>query len=223
MWDNLSQAWKTCFEQAWLSYCSGSFPIGAAITDENGKVISAGRNKVYEKSQEPGQIYSNKIAHAEINSILKIDNLETNRNRKKYSIFSTMEPCALCFGAIVMSSIKTIHYAAGDGLAGATNLVNGNDYITGKSISVHGPHKELEIVQLVLKTDFVLRRGHDIDRIITPWKRDCPKGVEIGERWFSDEKLQEAKRKGRPFKDVFNEIMEEARQIFKRSPSAFTA
>ncbi|MGD7023574.1 nucleoside deaminase [Rossellomorea vietnamensis] len=215
MWDNLSQAWKTCFEQAWLSYCSGSFPIGAVITDENGKVISAGRNKVYEKSQEPGQICSNKIAHAEINAILKIDNLETNRNRKKYSIFSTMEPCALCFGAIVMSSIKTIHYAAGDGLAGATNLVNGNNYITGKSISVHGPHKELEIVQLVLKTDFVLRRGHDIERIIT-WRMDCPSGVELGERWFNNGTLQNAKQNGKPFGEIFEEIMEETRRAVKK-------
>ncbi|WP_113930280.1 nucleoside deaminase [Bacillus sp. P14.5] len=215
MWVNLSHAWKECFEQAWISYCNGSFPIGAAITDENGRVISAGRNKVYEKSQENGQVCNNKIAHAEINAILKIDNLETNQNRKRYSIYSTMEPCALCFGAIVMSSIKNIHYAAGDGLAGATNLVNGNDYITGKSISVHGPHKELEIAQLVLKTDFVLRRGHDVERIITPWRMDCPIGVELGERWFSNGTLQTAKQDGKPFGEIFEDIKKEARRTLK--------
>lgn len=186
MWNSLSSAWKECFEQAWNSYCNSSFPIGAAITDENGDVISVGRNKVYEKATEEGQVCNNKIAHAEINAILKINNLETNTNRKKYSIYSTMEPCALCFGAIVMSSIKNIHFAAGDGLAGATNLINGNDYIAGKNILVNGPFKDLEIVQLVLKTDFVLRRGHDTERILTPWRIDCPTGVTIGEEWFKN-------------------------------------
>jgi tRNA(adenine34) deaminase len=211
MWSSLSEAWKECFEQAWISYCNGSFPIGAAITDENGAVISTGRNKVYEQIHEEGQVCSNKIAHAEINAILKIDNLETNKNRKKYSIYSTMEPCALCFGAIVMSSIKNIHFAAGDRLAGATNLIEGNDYIAGKQMKVTGPLKELEIVQLVLKTDFVLRRGHDTDRILTPWRMDCPTGVTIGEEWFRKNKLEEAKNSGKPFGDIFNDIVNEAK------------
>jgi tRNA(adenine34) deaminase len=211
MWNSLSKAWKECFEQAWISYCNGSFPIGAAITDENGAVISTGRNKVYEQIHEEGQVCSNKIAHAEINAILKIDNLETNKNRKKYSIYSTMEPCALCFGAIVMSSIKNIHFAAGDRLAGATNLIEGNDYIAGKQMKVTGPLKELEIVQLVLKTNFVLRRGHDTDRILTPWRMDCPTGVTIGEEWFRKNKLEEAVNSGKPFGDIFNDIVNEAK------------
>ncbi|RIW28262.1 nucleoside deaminase [Bacillus salacetis] len=211
MWESLPEQWKKCFEEAWTAYCSGSFPIGAAITDENGEVISTGRNKVYEKNYEEGQVCSNKIAHAEINAILKIDNLETNKNRKKYSIYSTMEPCALCFGAIVMSGIKNIHFAAGDGLAGATNLIKANDYIAGKKMAVNGPITDMEIVQLVLKTDFVLRRGHDTERIIAPWKRNCPIGVAIGENWFAKRKLQEAKHTGKPFGDIFDELIIEAR------------
>lgn len=210
MWNSLACAWKECFSQAWISYCNGSFPIGAAITDETGTVISIGRNKVYEKEHEESQVCNNKIAHAEINAILKIDNLETNANRKKYSIYSTMEPCPLCFGAIVMSSIKKIHFAAGDGLAGGTNLIRGNDYISGKAIEENGPHKELEIVQIVLKTDFILRRGHDIERIISPWRADCPVGVTIGEEWFLQNKLQDAKDKQIPFSEVFDEIVKKA-------------
>ncbi|WP_409253000.1 nucleoside deaminase [Bacillus sp. SCS-153A] len=213
MWNSLPRAWKKCFEQAWISYCSGSFPIGAAITDENGEVIATGRNKVYEQAHEERQVCDNKIAHAEINAILQINNLETNTNRKKYSIYSTMEPCALCFGAIVMSSIKNIHFAAGDGLAGATNLIKGNDYISGKNIHVTGPIKELEIVQLVLKTDFILRRGHDTERIITPWRVDCPEGVRIGEEWYKNGTLQHAKESGKSFGEIFDEILEEAAKM----------
>jgi tRNA(adenine34) deaminase len=211
MWNRLSEAWKECFEQAWVSYRNGSFPIGSVITDENGEVISTGRNKVYETAHEYGQVCNNKIAHAEINAILKIDNLETNKNRKKYSIYSTMEPCALCFGAIVMSSIKNIHFAAGDRLAGATNLVEGNDYIAGKKINVSGPHKELEIVQLALKTDFVLRRGHDIERILTPWKLACPIGVSIGEELYRQDQLQTAKVEGKSFGEIYDEILNKSR------------
>jgi tRNA(adenine34) deaminase len=213
MWASLPDPWKKCFEEAWAAYCSGSFPIGAAITDENGEVISTGRNKVYEKTYEEGQVCNNKIAHAEINAILKIDNLETNKQRKKYSIYSTMEPCALCFGAIVMSGIKSIYFAAGDGLAGATNLVIGNDYISGKNIEVSGPITEMEIVQLVLKTDFVLRRGHDTERILAPWRKDCPIGVAIGEEWLAKDRLQSAKRIKRPFEEIYDELVRQAKVI----------
>ncbi|WP_456272240.1 hypothetical protein [Bacillus sp. AK031] len=55
MWNNLSKPWQDCFEQAWKPYCRGSFPIGAAITDENGIVISTGRNKLQARTVRRSQ------------------------------------------------------------------------------------------------------------------------------------------------------------------------
>ncbi|MTI65499.1 MAG: nucleoside deaminase [Firmicutes bacterium] len=142
----MTRPWKEAFRQAWLSYCGGSFPIGAVIVDRKGSIISKGRNKVYESECISEEICNNKIAHAEINAILKINNLESNNDRKDYILYSTMEPCPLCFGAIVMSGIRKIKYAARDNIAGSTDLNSGNDFIKEKSIEVLGPFSKLEII-----------------------------------------------------------------------------
>lgn len=209
MWQTLSDLWKECFYQAWLSYCNGSFPIGAVIVDEDGNIISKGRNTVYETEAMPNEICNNKIAHAEINAILKINNLETNVTRKEYELYSTMEPCPLCFGAIVMSGIRNIHYAARDKVVGATNLKDGNAYLQRKNINISGPHTELEIVQFVLKTDFVLRRGHDVDRLLQTWKQDCPVGIAIGRKWYESNKLLQAKQEKTDISVIVDEILSE--------------
>lgn len=209
MWHTLSEPWKECFTQAWLSYCTGSFPLGAAVVDGNGTIISKGRNTVYEMEAMPNEICNNKIAHAEINAILQINNLETNAMRKEYELYSTMEPCPLCFGAIVMSGIRNIHYAARDKVVGATNLKDGNAYLQRKNMKVFGPHKELEIVQFVLKTDFVLRRGHDVGRLLQTWEYDCPIGIVIGRKWYESNKLVQAKQEKKDISMLIDEIISE--------------
>lgn len=215
MWNTLSKPWKECFNQAWLSYCNGSFPIGAVIVDESGNIISKGRNTVYEMEALPNEICNNKIAHAEINAILKINNLETNASRKEYELYSTMEPCPLCFGAIVMSGITNIHYAARDKVVGATNLKDANTYLQGKNMKVSGPYKELEIVQFVLKTDFVLRRGHAVDRLLQTWEQDCPVGITIGRKWYELNKLVQAKQEKTDISIIIDEIISEVEVLKK--------
>jgi tRNA(adenine34) deaminase len=210
MWESLSEPWRESFNQAWKSYSKGSFPIGAVIYDESGMFVSKGRNKVYESEPQTGQICENKIAHAEINAILRMDNFETNPYIKTYTLYSTMEPCPLCFGAIVMSSIRHVKYAAKDGVAGSTDLIIGNDYIRSKNMKIDGPHRDLEIVQFVLKTDFTIRRGYAVDRLLTAWEKDCPLGVNIGRKWYEQNKLQDALTLNKSFGSIFDEILQEA-------------
>ncbi|RLQ93345.1 nucleoside deaminase [Falsibacillus albus] len=209
MWSSLHTHWQSCFEEAWESYCKGSFPIGAVITDENGIIISKGRNKVYENAGVGREIYANKIAHAEVNAILKIDNRETNINRKEYTLYSTMEPCPMCFGAAVMSGLRRVVYAAKDGMAGCTDLKDANPYLESKAMVVTGPFKELEIVQIVLKTVFVLNRGHLVQELLESWRKDCPMGVEIGEKWFEDGVLEQVQLEQKGFGAIFNRILTE--------------
>ncbi|KAA0550017.1 nucleoside deaminase [Bacillus sp. BGMRC 2118] len=210
MWKDLTEPWRECLKQAWKSYKKGTFPIGAVITNESGTVIASGRNKVYENKTIQGQICSNKIAHAEINAILKINNLETNTETKNYTIYSTMEPCPLCFGAIVMSGIRTVNFGARDQVAGGTNLVNGNEYIASKSMKIEGPFLDIELFQFVLKTDFTIRRGHHVERLLNSWENDCPIGVAIGRDCYETNKLQEAVKLEAPIEVIYDELMQEA-------------
>lgn len=208
MWADLSKPWQESFKQAWSSYCKGSFPIGAVVVDKKDQIIAKGRNKVYEKEIEFGQISNNKIAHAEINAILML-NTHDRDEVKNYTLYSTMEPCPLCFGATIMSGIKEIKFAARDRVAGATGLNQGNDYIASKALNIEGPDLELEFVQIVLKTDFILRRGLFVERLLNAWKLDCPHGIDLGLHWFKENKFCQAKNEGKDFAIVADEILKD--------------
>jgi tRNA(adenine34) deaminase len=109
--------WLFCFEEAWEAYCQGSIPIGAVITDAQGRVIAKGRNRFFEKEAEAGNICWNRLAHAEINAMLKVSSHE-HPELKSYTLYTTVEPCVQCFGALYMSNIGNLKYAAKDKIAG---------------------------------------------------------------------------------------------------------
>ena len=44
MWKDLTREWQMTFELTWEAFKRGSIPIGAMIFDEDGNILSAGRN-----------------------------------------------------------------------------------------------------------------------------------------------------------------------------------
>lgn len=206
MWEQISRPWQVCFEQAWESYCNGSIPIGAVLVDNEENIIYCGRNRVNEKTGLGKQISYNKLAHAEMNTLLQI-NIDEHPNIRKYTLYTTMEPCPLCFGAIVMSNIRKLKYAARDRVGGGTNLNNANEFISGKSIVISGPETSLEEIQIVIKTDFVLRAwGEHAESLLQAWYKDCPRGVTLGRNLFKESRLEHEKDKGTHISVIFNEI-----------------
>ena len=114
---SLDEAWRLSFEQAWRSWCSGTIPIGAAVTDAGGAVVSTGRNRVFNADAPPGQVAGSWLAHAEVNALLQ---LPPESSRDGYTVTSTAEPCLLCAGALIMSlrGRIVVRYASADPLAG---------------------------------------------------------------------------------------------------------
>lgn len=92
----------------------GEVPVGAVIVRDD-KVIATGYNK-----RETGK---NALYHAEIRAI--------NRACKKLggwrltgcSLYVTLEPCAMCGGAIINSRIETVYIGTKDPKAGAMGSV----------------------------------------------------------------------------------------------------
>lgn len=103
MWEEISKPWRACFEEAWEAYCNGSIPIGSVIVSGDGEIISRGRNMIGENINELRRLSGSKIAHAEMNAIYS-----SKQGIMNATIYSTMEPCVMCFGAIVMNGIKEI-------------------------------------------------------------------------------------------------------------------
>ena len=94
MWENLSLLWQACLEQAWEAYCDDCYPIGAVVTDENGKILTRGRNRIYENRPRHGRERGNELAHAEVEALRALDIPAIDLH--SCILFTTTEPCPMC-------------------------------------------------------------------------------------------------------------------------------
>lgn len=106
-------------ELAWEALGAGAVPVGAVVTDAAGSIISCGRSRRFERDAPPGQLAGSKIAHAEVNALAQ---LPGEGDYADYEIFTTVEPCALCMGAALMTGIGRVWYAFEDPYGGAGNI-----------------------------------------------------------------------------------------------------
>jgi tRNA(adenine34) deaminase len=88
----------------------GEVPIGAVLIRENA-VIGRGRNQV-ESLQDP-------TAHAEMIAITSSAETLKSRRLIDTTLYVTLEPCAMCAGAIVLARIGRVVFGAWDPKAGA--------------------------------------------------------------------------------------------------------
>jgi len=93
----------------------GNLPIGALLLI-NGKVIDTNRNNQINNSDYYSHAESLLIGkHA---SKIK----EASKGEEKIELFTTLEPCLMCFGTAVHNRINRIVYACPDPLAGVTSI-----------------------------------------------------------------------------------------------------
>lgn len=107
---------KEAIKRAKAAYKDLETPIGAVIV-KDGKVISTGRN-FREKRK-------NALCHAEIVAINRACKKLGSWRLVDCDLYVTLEPCAMCAGAIINARIKRVIYGASDGKAGSFgSLVN---------------------------------------------------------------------------------------------------
>ena len=95
------------------SVASNDVPVGALIIDPSGKIIATGVNEREAKSDP--------TAHAEIVAMRKA---ATNGWRlDNHTLVVTLEPCAMCAGAIAQARISIVIFGAWDEKAGAAGSV----------------------------------------------------------------------------------------------------
>jgi tRNA(Arg) A34 adenosine deaminase TadA len=109
----LPEIWRLPFELAWEAFRAGSRPVGAALMNADGEVVASGRNRSQETVAPPGQLAGAAIAHAEINVLAQ---LSSRRRYEDHLLFTTLEPCLLCSGALLHAHVGTVVYAASDPL-----------------------------------------------------------------------------------------------------------
>jgi tRNA(adenine34) deaminase len=92
----------------------GDVPIGAVVVLA-GEVIAAGRNE-RELRQDP-------TAHAEVLALREAATAVGSWRVLEATLYVTLEPCAMCAGAIVLARVPRVVYGASDPKAGAAGSV----------------------------------------------------------------------------------------------------
>ena len=109
-----NQFMQLAIKQAEIALQINEVPVGAVIIDENYQVLAKTHNLTKQ----------NVCYHAEFLAIQQA--LTTRKFLDKCSLYISLEPCFMCFGAILLSRVSKIFYALADQKYGAisNNLLN---------------------------------------------------------------------------------------------------
>ena len=103
---------REALEEAKAAAADGEVPIGAVVV-LNGTVISRGRNRSI-RDCDP-------TAHAEIVALRRAAEAIGNYRLVGATVYTTVEPCAMCAGALVWARVARLVYGAPDPKAGAVH------------------------------------------------------------------------------------------------------
>ncbi len=93
---------------------AGEVPVGAIVLYQ-GTIVGQGQNRVL-RDHDP-------TAHAEIVAMREAGRALANYRLTECELYSTLEPCAMCAGAMIHARISRLVYGAADPKAGAAGSV----------------------------------------------------------------------------------------------------
>ncbi|MDY0131068.1 MAG: nucleoside deaminase [Desulforegulaceae bacterium] len=106
---------KKALIEASEAFKLNEFPVGCVIVNDNKVIAKGSRKKTISK-------VPSEIDHAEINAIRELEKNFPLVQKNKMTIYSTMEPCLMCFSAITLSGFKRIVYAYEDVMGGGCGI-----------------------------------------------------------------------------------------------------
>ena len=104
---------RAALEEARRALLAGEFPVGCVIV-QAGQIIVRGARR---GSRPP---HPSEIDHAEMVALRQLDACHQGIPREDLVIYSTMEPCLMCFAALTLSRIGKVVYAYEDVMGGGT-------------------------------------------------------------------------------------------------------
>jgi tRNA(adenine34) deaminase len=90
---------------------SGDVPVGAVLVDPDGTIVAVGKNE--------RELTGDPTAHAEVVAIRNAATLNANWHLTDLTLVVTLEPCAMCAGAIQAARIPRVVFGAWDERVGA--------------------------------------------------------------------------------------------------------
>ena len=108
---------KQALNEAQKSFDEGGIPIGAVLVKDS-KIISRGHNRLIQNDSV--------ILHAEMDAIENAGRLDYNDYRKT-TLYTTLSPCPMCSGAIILYNIPRVVIGENKTLMGCENLLQCNN------------------------------------------------------------------------------------------------
>jgi len=106
---------RLAIAEAYAAEAAGEVPVGTIVVSAAGEILGRGNNQVL-RTSDP-------TAHAEIVALRAAGLALANYRLSGSTLFCTLEPCAMCAGAILHARIARLVYAAHDPKAGACGSV----------------------------------------------------------------------------------------------------
>jgi tRNA(adenine34) deaminase len=117
----------TALEEARAAGARGEVPVGCVIVRDGAVVARAGNRTLADRDP---------TAHAEIIAIRQAAALLGSERLDACDLYVTLEPCAMCAGAVAFARIRRLYYGAADPKGGAVD--NGVKFFASPTCH-HGP------------------------------------------------------------------------------------
>lgn len=163
----LTPLWQAAFSAGIGAYLpSDAAPIGAALANSAGEILGVSANDAE----------TSPLAHAEIRLLSRLSRAMDDAGA---SLYTTLEPCPMCVGAIRLARLHRVHYAARDPAAGSVHLLGASNFMRDLRCELLGPGDEvMEAVTVALVTESRHRRRQS--RWRAQWLAYHRRGVEVG-------------------------------------------
>ncbi len=105
---------RLALQEAEKAFAAGEFPVGCVFVHE-GRVVAAGGRK-------NSGIGGNEFDHAENVALRSLLESDTDIDFSRVIVYSTLEPCLMCFTTLILNGFRTIVYGYEDVMGGGSRL-----------------------------------------------------------------------------------------------------
>jgi tRNA(adenine34) deaminase len=102
-------------EEAEQALRAGEFPVGCVMVYDNMVLVTGARH-------HSTRDHYNELDHAEMLALRRLVDLDSEIDRERVILFSTLEPCLMCYSAVILNGIRQIVFAYEDVMGGGTKL-----------------------------------------------------------------------------------------------------
>jgi tRNA(adenine34) deaminase len=107
--DTAADTWaRLCCEQALLAVEHDCYGVGAVLVNAAQELLCSARNQVFADGR------FNSAGHAEMLVLDQLESMHAQQDRSALTLYTSLQPCLMCYGRILLAGITRVRYLARD-------------------------------------------------------------------------------------------------------------